>query len=137
LPVVRKSVHDLFTRGQFMYFIPVTAVLVEVLVERATEADLAEAKAAVDRLAAIQGADGWAARDVMLLRLRALLARAHGDTEEVSPANLLDQLASLDPQERRALDRVADALNTGAQSAADWLRTDGGPSGLPGLTMVR
>ena len=35
------------------------------------------------------------------------------------------------------LDRVADALNTGAQSAADWLRTDGGPSGPPGLIVVR
>lgn len=31
------------------------------------------------------------------------------------------------------LDRVADALNMGAQP----LRTDGGPSGPPGLTVMR
>ena len=29
------------------------------------------------------------------------------------------------------LNRVADALNTGAESAADWLRTEGGPNGPP------
>jgi adenylate cyclase len=80
MPVIRKSVHDLSTRGQFIYFMPATAVLVEVLVERATEADLEEAEAAVERLADIPGAEGWVVRDVMLLRLRALLARARGDT---------------------------------------------------------
>jgi hypothetical protein len=80
MPVIRKSVHDLATRGQFIYFIPATAVLVEVLVARATEADLADAEAAVERLADIPGAEGWVARDVMLLRLRALLAWARGDT---------------------------------------------------------
>jgi len=79
VPVIRKSVDDLFTRGQFMYCIRATAVLVEVLVDRATEADLAEAEAAVERLAAIPAAEGWVARDIVVLRLRALLARAHGD----------------------------------------------------------
>jgi hypothetical protein len=62
-----------------MYCIRATAVLVEVLVDRATEADLAEAEAAVERLAAIPAAEGWVARDIVVLRLRALLARAHGD----------------------------------------------------------
>ena len=55
------------------------AVLVDALLESGAEADLAEAEAAVDRVAAIPGDDGWVARDVWLLRLRALLARAHGD----------------------------------------------------------
>jgi len=79
VPVIRKSVDDLFTRGQFMYCIRATAVLVEVLVDRATEADLAEAEAAVERLTAIPGDERWVLRDITLLQLRALLARAHGD----------------------------------------------------------
>jgi adenylate cyclase len=41
-------------------------------------ADLAEANAAVDRLAAIPGHE-WVARDIMALRLRTLLAGARGD----------------------------------------------------------
>ena len=79
MPVMRKTMDDLFVRGQFMYFIPAVAVLMEVLVDRAAAGDLAEAEAVVDRLAAIPGADGWVVRDVMLLRLRALLANARGD----------------------------------------------------------
>jgi len=79
MPVIRKSVDDLFTRGQFMYCVRATAVLVEVLVDRATEADLAEAEAAVERLTAIPGDERWVLRDITLLQLRALLARAHGD----------------------------------------------------------
>ena len=35
------------------------------------------------------------------------------------------------------LDRVADALNADAQSAADWLRTERGPSGPPSLAVLR
>ena len=41
---------------------------------------MAEAEAAVKRLAAVSTDDGVAVRDIWLLRLRALLARAHGDT---------------------------------------------------------
>ena len=42
--------------------------------------DVAEAEAATERLAAAPPADaGLAVRDIWLLRLRALLARAHGD----------------------------------------------------------
>ena len=78
MPVIRKSVHDLFTRGQFIYCVPATAGLVETLLGRAAEGDLAEAEAAVDRLAGVPG-DGWVARDMMVLRLRTLLARARGD----------------------------------------------------------
>ena len=44
----------------------------------ATEGDLAEAQEAIDRLANLL-ADGSATREITLLRLRALLARARGD----------------------------------------------------------
>ena len=78
IPVMRQSVEDLFIRGQFMYCVAVTAFLVKTLLDRATESDLAEAESAIDRLAAV-ASDGWVARDIMLLRLRALLAKAYGD----------------------------------------------------------
>ena len=38
-----------------------------------------EAEAAIDRLAAAPADDGFVVREIMLLRLRALLSRARGD----------------------------------------------------------
>jgi hypothetical protein len=52
---------------------------VKTLLDRGTDFDVAEAEAAVERLAAAPTDDGLAVRDILLLRLRALLARAHGD----------------------------------------------------------
>jgi hypothetical protein len=40
---------------------------------------VAEAEAAIERLAAAPADEGLAIREIWLLRLRALLARAHGD----------------------------------------------------------
>jgi hypothetical protein len=57
-----------------------TGLLVETLLERGAERDLAEARDAIDRLANLP-AEGSAMRDITLLRLRALLARAHGDND--------------------------------------------------------
>ena len=51
----------------------------ETLLERGAEGDLAEAQEAIDRLANLPADDGSAMRDITLLRLRALLARARGD----------------------------------------------------------
>ena len=56
-----------------------TGVLVETLLERGAEGDLAEAQEAIDRLANLPADEGSAMRDITLLRLRALLARARGD----------------------------------------------------------
>jgi hypothetical protein len=52
---------------------------VETLLDRGAERDLVEAEAAIERLAAAPTDDALLVRDVLLLRLRALLARAHGD----------------------------------------------------------
>jgi hypothetical protein len=52
---------------------------VETLLDRGAESDLVEAEAAIDRLPAAPTDDPLLMRDVLLLRLRALLARAHGD----------------------------------------------------------
>jgi hypothetical protein len=75
---MRKSLDDLFNNGQYMYVIGATALLVEALIDRACEDDAAEAEAAVYRLAAIPGNE-WVARDIMVLRLRTMLAKARGD----------------------------------------------------------
>ena len=66
--------------GQLLAWgLPATGVLVETLLERGADADVAEAEAAIDRLAAAPADDGLVIREIWLLRLRALLARAHGD----------------------------------------------------------
>ena len=56
-----------------------TGVLVETLLERGAEGDLAEAQEAIERLANLPADEGSAVHEIWLLRLRALLARAHGD----------------------------------------------------------
>jgi class 3 adenylate cyclase len=80
LSVLREAVDDLFLTGQFSPCFVGSGALVETLLDRGAEGDVAEAEAATERLAAAP-TDGVALRDIWLLRLRALLARAHGNTE--------------------------------------------------------
>jgi class 3 adenylate cyclase len=78
--LMRTAVDHLFRQGQQLGLaIPATGVLAETLLDRGAEGDVAEAEAAIDRLAAAPTDDGLAVREIWLLRLRALLARAHGD----------------------------------------------------------
>ena len=56
-----------------------TLVLVEALIARGLPGDVAEAQEAIAELARVRASESWAIRDVILLRLRALLARARGD----------------------------------------------------------
>ena len=66
--------------GQLLgWGIPATGVLVEKLLDRGAESDVAEAEAAIERLAAAPADEGRVIRDIWLLWLRALLAQAHGD----------------------------------------------------------
>jgi hypothetical protein len=77
---MRAAVDHLFREGQLLCWgIPATGVLVETLLDRGADGDVAEAEAAIERLAAAPTDDSVAVRDILLLRLRALLARAHGD----------------------------------------------------------
>jgi hypothetical protein len=79
IPLMRAAVDDLVREGELLASgILATGVLVETLLDRGAENDVAEAEAAIDRLATAP-ADGDLAREIWLLRLRALLARAHGD----------------------------------------------------------
>ena len=49
---------------------------------RGGEGGIREAGAAIDRMADAPGGDGLVIREIMLLRLGALLARAHGDDKK-------------------------------------------------------
>jgi adenylate cyclase len=53
--------------------------LVETLLERRREGDLAEAEAAIDRMEDPPVDFRWAARDIAVLRLRALLSQRRGE----------------------------------------------------------
>ncbi|MGO9031467.1 ATP-binding protein [Mycobacterium sp.] len=80
IPLMRAAVDHLFQEGQLHAGgVPATCVLVETLLDRGAEGDVAEAEAAIERLAAAPADEGLVIRDIWLLRLRALLARAHGD----------------------------------------------------------
>jgi adenylate cyclase len=77
--VARTSVEFLFDSGDMTSRAPAVTVLVESLLKRGADGDLAEAEAAVERLAAVPTDPGFVLHELPLLRLRALLARAHGD----------------------------------------------------------
>ena len=80
IPLIRAAVDGLFREGLLLAWgIPATGVLVETLLDRGTDNDEAEAEAPIERLAAAPANDGLVIRDTWLLRLRALLAQAHGD----------------------------------------------------------
>jgi hypothetical protein len=80
IPLLRAAVDHLFREGRLLVWgVPATGVLVETLLDRGADGDVVEADAAIERLEAAPSDDGLALRDIWLLRLRALLARAHGD----------------------------------------------------------
>jgi class 3 adenylate cyclase len=80
IPLGRAAVDHLFREGRLLLWgVSATGVLVETLLDRGTDADVAEADAAIERLAAAPADEGLVLRDIWLLRSRALLARTHGD----------------------------------------------------------
>jgi hypothetical protein len=79
IPVIRKAVEELSQAGGLAYGVWGTGILVETLLERGAEGDLAEAQEAIDRLANLPAEQSSAMGEITLLRLRALLARARGD----------------------------------------------------------
>jgi hypothetical protein len=79
VPLMRAAVDHLFREGRLLLWgVPATGVLVETLLDRGADGDVAEADAAIERLAAAPSEEGLVLRDIWLLRLRALLAKAHG-----------------------------------------------------------
>ena len=80
IPLMRAAGDHLFREGRLLAWgIPATGVLVETLLDRGTDCDVAEAEAAIERLAVAPADDGLVMREIWLLRLQALLARAYGD----------------------------------------------------------
>jgi hypothetical protein len=80
IPLMRAALDHLVREGQLLAWgTPATGVLVQTLLDRASDGDLAEAEAAIKRLAAAQGDEGLVLHDSWLLRMRALLAYAKGD----------------------------------------------------------
>ncbi|HXY67302.1 MAG TPA: adenylate/guanylate cyclase domain-containing protein [Mycobacterium sp.] len=80
IPLMRDAVDHLVRDGQLLSWgIPATSVLVETLLDRSAERDVAEAEAAIERLAAAPADEGLVLRDIWMQRLRAFLARAQGD----------------------------------------------------------
>ena len=80
IPFMRAATDDLFREGRLLAWgVPATSVLVETLLDRGADGDVVEAEAAITRLADAPADDGLAIREIWLLRLRALLSKAHGD----------------------------------------------------------
>ena len=80
IPLMRAALDDLVREGQLLFWgVLATGVLVETLLDRGADGDLSETEAAIERLATAPADEGMAIREIWLLRLRALLARAHGD----------------------------------------------------------
>jgi len=80
IPLMRAAVDHLVREGQVLSWgVLTTGVLVETLLDRGTEGDVAEAEAAIERVAAAPADGDLVMREIWLQRMRALLARARGD----------------------------------------------------------
>jgi class 3 adenylate cyclase len=79
IPLMRVAVDDLFRVGRLpLWGVAATGVLVETLLDRGADGDVVETAAAIERLAGAPADEGLVMRDIWLLRLRVLLARAQG-----------------------------------------------------------
>jgi class 3 adenylate cyclase len=80
IPLMQATVDHLFRTGLALgWGLPVTGALVEALLDRPSADHLTGAEAAIERLASEPAEEVLAIREVWVLRLRALLARARGD----------------------------------------------------------
>jgi adenylate cyclase len=68
-------------------------VLVDSLLRRGTDSDLVEAQTAIARLAAVSTSSGVVVFDLVVLRLRAVLAHAQGD--ESAYRDLVDRYRAM------------------------------------------
>jgi adenylate cyclase len=77
----RNVVDELLDAGNMIWSGLATSTLVELLLQRAAPHDLDAAQSSIDRLVAVPTDPGFILHALPLLRLRALLARAHGDED--------------------------------------------------------
>jgi hypothetical protein len=79
IPILQGAVTEMLEAQQLSYGLIATVVLVEVLLDRGTDEDVAEAESAVDRVARLLPDEGLVLRDICLLGLRTLILHARGD----------------------------------------------------------
>jgi class 3 adenylate cyclase len=79
IELARAVIANLYASGDMYRPALATTTLVEALLRRGADGDIAEAQAAIDTLAAVPTDRGYVMNEVPLLRMRALLARVHGD----------------------------------------------------------
>jgi adenylate cyclase len=75
----RSVIEEGFASGGTPYVGGATIVLVQALLGRGTDTDVQDAQTAIDQLAAVPTEPGFVMHNLFILRLRALLAQAHGD----------------------------------------------------------
>jgi hypothetical protein len=81
IPLMRATLDNLVRDGRLLTWgIVVTDVLVDTLLNRGAERDIAEAENAIERLATAPTEEGLIPLDIFVLRLHALLARTRGDS---------------------------------------------------------
>lgn len=89
IELTREILEELFEGGGAMWTSWTTDVLVDALLKRGGAGDLDEAGIAIDRMAAAPSEPGYVIDAIWLLRMRAQLARAHGD--EIAYRDYRDQ----------------------------------------------
>jgi adenylate cyclase len=81
IELARAVLDNMVVSGEMAWRGLATTTLVESLLRRGTGGDIAEAEAAIDRLAAVPTDPGYVMHKLPLLRMRALLAHAQGDDD--------------------------------------------------------
>jgi class 3 adenylate cyclase len=79
IPVMRQAVGEMRQAEHLFYGVWGTGILVQTLLERGAQGDLAEAHEAIDWLANLRADQDSPMLEITLLRLQALLARARGE----------------------------------------------------------
>ena len=79
IELAQTVVDGMFDSGGSIWIALATSVLAEALLQRGGQGDFEDAQAAINRLAAVPTDPGFVLDEITLLRLRALLARAHGN----------------------------------------------------------
>ena len=75
----RSIVNQLVENDEGFVRAAAIAVLVQSLIQRGSDADLVDAADEIERLAAVPTDPGFVLNEIQLLRMRAMLAKAHGD----------------------------------------------------------
>jgi adenylate cyclase len=80
--LLRTVVDGIYLSGHWTWCALASATLVEALLNREYGGDLDEANAVIHRLSASPTEDGFVLKDITLLRLRTLMARARGEQDD-------------------------------------------------------